>query len=83
MKRLEDLDERELGILLTACGNVLVEAFTRQGVEKPLFALVVFNDPAIGQYISNCRREDMIRALRETADRLENREDVVRGGPTP
>lgn len=40
------------------------------------FALLVyeFNNPGIGNYISNSEREDMIKALRETADRLEANE---------
>lgn len=42
------------------------------------FALVVFefHEPGIGNYISNANREDMIKALRETADRLENNETI-------
>ncbi len=41
------------------------------------FAILVFPlcNPGISNYISNSRREDMIKALRETADRLENKED--------
>jgi len=46
--------------------------------QKPHFALVVFNDPEIGQYIGNCQREGIIKALRETADRLERNQDLVR-----
>ena len=42
------------------------------------FALVVFkfDDPSIGNYISNAEREGMIEALRETADRLEANQDI-------
>lgn len=41
------------------------------------FALIVFrfHEPGISNYISNAERASMITALRETADRLENRED--------
>jgi hypothetical protein len=47
---------------------------------KCLFALVVADtvEPGVGQYVSNVQRADMIRMLRETADRLENREDISR-----
>ncbi len=45
---------------------------------KVMFALVIFDDPAIAQYISSCNRADMIKAMRETADRLEKRQDVSR-----
>lgn len=41
------------------------------------FALIVFpfKDVGVGNYISNACREDMIEALRETADRLEKNQD--------
>lgn len=41
------------------------------------FAILVFpfQYPGIANYISNANREDMIIALRECADRLENKED--------
>jgi hypothetical protein len=41
------------------------------------FAIIVFpfNNPGISNYISNANRSDMIKALRETADRLEKRQD--------
>lgn len=37
-----------------------------------------FGAPGIANYISNSNREDMITALREAADRLENHQDKVR-----
>lgn len=42
------------------------------------FALVVFefDNPGIGNYVSNAERESMIKALRETADRLKLRQDI-------
>ena len=43
------------------------------------FALIVFEfgeGNKAGDYISNGNREDMIKALRETADRLEANEDI-------
>ncbi len=38
-----------------------------------LYALLVFpfGDPGVGNYVSNVKREDMIDALREAANRLE------------
>lgn len=44
------------------------------------FALVVFpfGSPGIGNYVSSAKRKDMIEALRETANRLEKKEDNVR-----
>lgn len=42
------------------------------------FALLLFefNNPGIGNYISNANRKDMIKSLRETADRLEKNQDI-------
>ena len=34
--------------------------------------------PGVSQYGANCRRADMIKALREAADRLEQHQDVTR-----
>jgi hypothetical protein len=78
MKRLEDLDEQELKELCNAMAANVERAARVQGVERPHFALVIFNDPKVAQYVSNCQRTDMIVAMRATADRLERREDVTR-----
>jgi hypothetical protein len=78
MKRLEDMNEPELRELMNhICGGIEFMC-GEMGVEKPLFCLVLFNDPAIAQYAANCRREDIIKAMRETARRLEQRQDVTR-----
>jgi hypothetical protein len=47
---------------------------------KCLFALIVADsvEPGIGQYVSNVQRADMVRMLRETADRIEGRQDIPR-----
>ena len=37
-----------------------------------------FGKAGNSQYGSNCNREDMVRALREAANRLDNREDKPR-----
>lgn len=78
MKRLEDMTEPELAELLTLSAKAIEKEWRLYGVQKPHFCLVVFNDPALGQYISNCQRDSMIKAMRETADRLERRQDVPR-----
>lgn len=47
------------------------------------FALVIFpkdSNGAIGNYISDCTRETMINALRQTADRLEEKKDKPSDG---
>jgi hypothetical protein len=80
MKKLEDMTEPELQELMHACALDIELAANHLGVEKPRFVLVLFNDPKTAQYVANCRRKDIIKAMRETADRLEKNEDVPRGG---
>lgn len=50
----------------------------RDNIGPKGYALIVFDfhDPGLSNYISNAKREDMIKALRETADRLEKNQDV-------
>jgi hypothetical protein len=72
------MTEPELRELMSAMGSGIMEVASSMEVEKPLFALVLFNDPEIAQYVCNCRREDTIEALRETADRLEKRQTLER-----
>ncbi len=54
---------------LTLIGEVLQKEFPGKG-----FALLVFqfNEPDVCNYVSNAKREDMVKALRESANRLEN-----------
>ena len=80
MKCIEHMTEPELRELMQSCGAAIGEVLhNRFGYDlRPKFALVLFNDPRGAQYISSCHREDMIKALRETADRLERRQDVPR-----
>jgi hypothetical protein len=78
MKRLQDLTEPELRSLMNTLARKIEATADECHVERPLFALILFNDPKIGQYIGNCQRADMVAALRETADRLERRLDVPR-----
>jgi len=77
---IEDMDERELGEMMTRAAKAVERELPpmrgRSGRAK--FALLVFDDPAVAQYVSNCERRSMIAALREAADRMERREDVVR-----
>jgi hypothetical protein len=48
--------------------------------ERVAFALLIFRSdhPTLADYLSNVEREEMIKALRETANRLENGEDFPR-----
>ncbi len=52
----------------------ITEALDNEGLG---FCLLVFpfGEAGISNYISNCHRDDMIKALREAADRLEDNKD--------
>ena len=78
IKRFEDMTEPELRAAMISMADGVQAGADFAGLDKPLFVLLVFNDPKLGQYISNCKRADMITVLRETADRLERKEDVPR-----
>lgn len=74
MKRFRDMTEPELRDTM----NSAARAVAARLPEKSLFVLLSFDDPEVAQYVSNAARSDIIRAMRETADRLEAREDVTR-----
>lgn len=80
MKNMAYMTEVELREYFTWLARrteeVLPDGPSRKG--KSLFVLLVFDDPGACQYVSNCSRENMVRALRESADRLERREDIAR-----
>jgi hypothetical protein len=76
MQKLIDMTEPELGSLMRQAARQVVSVANDLGVEKPLFVLLLFNDPQVAQYIANCDRSDVIKAMRETADRLERRQDA-------
>lgn len=79
MRLLQDMTEPELRDTMNAVARAVFREAQAQGVEKPQFVLVLFNDPAICQYVANCTRASMIEAMRETANRLERNEDIARG----
>jgi hypothetical protein len=61
--------------ILRQIGRKIANWLARAYGEKLGFALLVFrfgDDGKSSDYISNADRQDMIKALRETADRLEN-----------
>lgn len=77
-RRIEDMTEPELRHLSTQLAKAVERAAREEGVEKPLFLLLYFNDPQVSQYVSNCERETMIQAMEETVQRLRQRQDVPR-----
>lgn len=74
--RLEDMTEPELRQLTTFILNEIKAALPRGCGFAVLFWPL--GTHGVAQYGSNCHRADMIAALRETADRLERRQDVPR-----
>jgi hypothetical protein len=80
VKSMRDMTEPELRkyfrMLGEATESVMPPGPGRNG--RALFVLIVFDDPKLGQYVSNCDRTNMVQALRETADRLESRSDIPR-----
>jgi hypothetical protein len=78
MKKLRDMTEPELSQLMAAMAKSIEGVALIMNVEKPHFALLVFNDPKVANYIGNCSRKDVITALREGAGRLERKEDLPR-----
>ena len=77
-QKFQDMTEPELRVLMSDLARVVVLACDVKGVERPHFALLVFNDPRIAQYVCNCERADVIKAMRECADRLEANQDLPR-----
>lgn len=76
MKQLEDMTEPELRELTTAVLDSVKALLPPNTGFCVLFW--PFGSHGVSQYGSNSRREDMIKALRECADRLEKRQDVPR-----
>jgi len=74
MKQLSEMTEPELRDLF----NSVATEIQHRLPERTLFVLLAFDDPGLSQYVSNARREDVIKALYEGASRLENEEDVKR-----
>ncbi len=76
MKQLEDMNEPELRELTSRILNAI-----KARLPKDTSFAVLFwpqGEHAVSQYGSNCQRSDMIKALREAADRLEKKQDVPR-----
>ena len=76
MKLLIDMTEPELRTLTTKTLDDIKANMPPNTAFAVLFWPI--GTHGIAQYGSNCRRSDMIAALRETADRLERRQDVTR-----
>lgn len=63
-------------MLATVIESILPAGTSRKGTA--LFAILVFDNPGVTQYVSNADRTDMIKALKEMVNRLEANEDIPR-----
>lgn len=79
-KPLEEMTEAELADLMTACARAVEDRLPPgPGLRgKAVFVLLIRGQDGVSQYVSNCGRYSVIRALRQAADRLERREDMPR-----
>jgi hypothetical protein len=68
------LDERVTAEIMRAAASAVGESLP----PGTLFVVVTFTDPRRTNHISNCERKTIVRAMRETADRLEAYDDVRR-----
>lgn len=80
---IQDMDELELAEYFRSLGRTLTSLLPpgRPGSVAEngcLFLLLVDDGSGVAQYISNAQRRECIKFLRETAERLELREDVTR-----
>lgn len=73
-KRFQNMTEPELAAVMRRAADAAQQVLP----PRSLFVLISFDDPAVAQYIANAQRTDVIRALRELADRLDQRETVER-----
>jgi hypothetical protein len=73
---LDDMTEPELAAAMKAAAR----AVERELPPATGFIILAFPFGAggVAQYIANCDRSTRVRMLRETADRLEQKEDVPR-----
>jgi hypothetical protein len=72
---MTNMDQTEQIMRTIATG---IDTAMKEFEPKMGFCLLVFpfGNPGIGNYIGNADRSDMIKVLRETADRLEANEDI-------
>lgn len=76
--KLEDMTEPELKILMNSVCKAIEQTASEFLEDRPMFVIVLFNDPKVAQYASNCNRKSIIESMYETAQRLSNREDITR-----
>ena len=67
------MDLKETEEILKSEGKRISKKFPGMGF---LLIMFEFSSPGVANYISNGRREDMVEALREAANRLEKSQDI-------
>ena len=74
MTKLSNMTEPQLAELF----NEIARAVDFRLPQRTLFVVLAFDDPGLAQYVSNANRKDIVKALRESADRLEGMDDIMR-----
>lgn len=89
MKKFSDMNEADVAAYLTMLGDCIADILplNEDGTGRANFMIILSGDngPGEGHYVSSVERSGAIKWLRETADRLESRQDynTRNQGPTP
>jgi len=78
MKHLGLMTEPELKVMCDMMACAVLDSAKIADVEEPHFVLLLFNDRRLVQFVCNCQRGDVIKALQQCADSLERQEEVPR-----
>lgn len=62
-KKVQDLKEPEIRMLLNAIGIAVETAAEHLGVERPLFCLLLTNDPKFDHYLSNISKQSAVNSF--------------------
>lgn len=73
--KLEEMNPEQIKGLIKFLSHNMEDTIKNLGIERVLFVLLLFcpGEDGFTNYISNCNREDVIKTLRDTANRLERK----------
>jgi hypothetical protein len=73
--KLEEMNPEQIKGLMKLLSHNMEDTIKALGIERVLFVLLLFcpGEDGLTNYISNCNREDIIKALRDAADHLERK----------
>ncbi len=76
---MDSLTTSEMRELCNGFATAVEFVAAHENVDKPKFCLLIFQDDGLGQYVSNCVREDVVKGVEEFLERFKNKEDMPRG----